>query len=97
MNGTSESTVYCCPSCESPQPSMHPATQAEGGEVLYICPDPWHEAAKCERCGGYCTNGAECAISQLVRKPRDWREKEPSGVPYELSLIPARIERPDYQ
>jgi hypothetical protein len=22
---------------------MHPATQADGGEVLYICPDSWHD------------------------------------------------------
>lgn len=30
-----------CPTCKSPQPSMHPATQHEG-EVLSLCRDPWH-------------------------------------------------------
>jgi hypothetical protein len=32
-----------CPSCNSRQKSMHPATQADGGEVLYLCPDSWHD------------------------------------------------------
>ena len=27
----------------------------------------------CPRCHGYCTNGAECGISQIVGKPHDWR------------------------
>jgi hypothetical protein len=34
-----------CPTCNSPQPSMHPAT-AEGGEVCHICPDPYHLPAE---------------------------------------------------
>jgi hypothetical protein len=33
-----------CPTCDSPQPSMHPAVQ-EGGEVAVICPDPFHSDA----------------------------------------------------
>jgi hypothetical protein len=31
-----------CPSCESPDPRLHPAVQAEG-EVAYICPDSFHQ------------------------------------------------------
>lgn len=31
-----------CPSCGSPEPHLHPATQAEG-EVTRICPSSWHE------------------------------------------------------
>lgn len=34
-----------CPTCESPEPRLHPATQAEG-EVMEICPDPFHESAR---------------------------------------------------
>lgn len=30
-----------CPTCESPEPRLHPATQAEG-EVTALCPDPFH-------------------------------------------------------
>lgn len=30
-----------CPSCNSPDPKLHPATQFEG-EVIYICPDSFH-------------------------------------------------------
>lgn len=30
-----------CPTCESPSPRLHPATQAEG-EVIAICPDDFH-------------------------------------------------------
>jgi hypothetical protein len=36
-----------CPTCESPEPRLHPATQAEG-EVTHICPDPFHGAAEKE-------------------------------------------------
>ena len=36
-----ESGTLRCPTCNSPQPSMHPAT-AEGGEVCHICPDQFH-------------------------------------------------------
>jgi hypothetical protein len=31
-----------CPTCESPNPAMHPATQADGGEVN-LCRDSWHD------------------------------------------------------
>jgi hypothetical protein len=31
-----------CPSCESPEPRLHPAVQAEG-EVAYICSDSFHQ------------------------------------------------------
>lgn len=30
-----------CPSCDSPQPSMHPAA-GDGGEVTRVCADPFH-------------------------------------------------------
>jgi hypothetical protein len=30
-----------CPTCESPAPKLHPATQYQG-EVTAICPDPFH-------------------------------------------------------
>lgn len=30
-----------CPTCESPEPRLHPASQAEG-EVTHVCPDPFH-------------------------------------------------------
>lgn len=30
-----------CPTCDSPNPAAHPATQAEG-EVTHICPDTFH-------------------------------------------------------
>jgi hypothetical protein len=29
-----------CPTCDSPQPSMHPAVSG-GGEAI-LCPDAWH-------------------------------------------------------
>lgn len=31
-----------CPTCGSPQPSMHPAVSG-GGEVTVVCPDEFHE------------------------------------------------------
>lgn len=31
-----------CPTCDSPSPNFMPATQHEG-EVIAICPDPWHQ------------------------------------------------------
>lgn len=30
-----------CPTCESPSKQLHPALQADGGEV-HLCQDPWH-------------------------------------------------------
>lgn len=27
----------------------------------------------CGNCAGHCTNGAECAVSQFLGKPLDWR------------------------
>lgn len=30
-----------CPTCGSPNPAMHPSTQAEG-EVTHICTDEFH-------------------------------------------------------
>lgn len=30
-----------CPTCQAPEPRLHPATQAEG-EVTHLCPDPFH-------------------------------------------------------
>ncbi len=30
-----------CPTCESPEPSLHPAVSG-GGEVTHICDDPFH-------------------------------------------------------
>lgn len=32
---------FRCPTCESRQPSMHPAA-GDGGEVTSLCPDPFH-------------------------------------------------------
>jgi len=32
-----------CPKCKSPEPRLHPATGADGGEVAYICPDEFHK------------------------------------------------------
>lgn len=34
-----------CPTCGSREPRLHPATQA-GGEVIRICPDPYHTIAE---------------------------------------------------
>lgn len=34
-----------CPSCDSPEPRLHPATQAEG-EVTALCGDRFHASAK---------------------------------------------------
>jgi hypothetical protein len=45
----------------------------------------------CDRCGGYCTNGAECAVSQFLGKPRDWRGLDTASA-YEAQLIPPRVE-----
>ena len=53
-----------CPTCESPSPRMHPATQAEG-EVIALCPDPFHATSGCPNCppsydcesGNYYTGG----------------------------------------
>jgi hypothetical protein len=36
-----------CPTCGSPDPSWHPATQY-GGEISYLCRDPWHSPIKPE-------------------------------------------------
>jgi hypothetical protein len=33
-----------CPTCDSPQPSMHPAVSG-GGEAI-PCRDPWHDDAR---------------------------------------------------
>ncbi len=57
--------VRGCPTCDSPQPSMHPAVSG-GGEVTGLCPDAFHGAASdgdrapepisavyCEGCGVY--------------------------------------------
>lgn len=30
-----------CPTCDSPEPRLHPATQEEG-EVVAVCRDPYH-------------------------------------------------------
>jgi hypothetical protein len=30
-----------CPRCSAPHPELHPAMQAEGGEVQ-LCEHPWH-------------------------------------------------------
>lgn len=38
----------------------------------------------CPLCRGYCTNGAECAVSQLVGKRQDWR----SGTPVDIEPDP---------
>ncbi len=37
-----------CPTCDSPQPSMHPAVGA-GGEVMRVCPDSFHADALSRR------------------------------------------------
>ena len=37
-----ETVADHCPRCQSPSPSMHPAMQADGGEVQ-PCPHPWHD------------------------------------------------------
>jgi hypothetical protein len=42
-----------CPSCDAPEPRLHPATQAEG-EVAVICPDPYHNAPAIRTCA--CTH-----------------------------------------
>jgi hypothetical protein len=34
---------------------------------------------QCGLCGGHCTNGAECSISQFLGIPRDWREGPSDG------------------
>ncbi|MER7280492.1 hypothetical protein ABT369_39245 [Dactylosporangium sp. NPDC000244] len=47
-----------CPTCELPQPSMHPASSG-GGEVVRLCPDEFHvddraympENPRCPHCG----------------------------------------------
>lgn len=33
----------------------------------------------CEQCGGFCTNGAECTISQFLGKRQDWRVHHVTG------------------
>jgi hypothetical protein len=48
-----------CPTCESPNPSKHPATAFEG-EVI-PCKDPWHEQRHASLpAGGYPGHTAEC-------------------------------------
>lgn len=72
-----------CPTCMSPEPRLHPATQAEG-EVTHICPDPFHAhngdygvgVPRCPVDGQWCNTcrigggngiGGECA--RLAHKP----------------------------
>ena len=52
-----------CPTCESPQPSMHPATQHEG-EVLKLCRDPWHKPTAEEWEAEYRRQGLTCSDIQ---------------------------------
>jgi hypothetical protein len=42
--------------------------------------------AACGHCGGRCTNGAECAISQFLGKPLDWTQ--PDGIPADAYPFP---------
>jgi hypothetical protein len=37
----SKEDPYMCPTCQSPEPRLHPAV-SDGGEVTGICPDPFH-------------------------------------------------------
>lgn len=36
---------------------------------------------RCTRCSGYCLNGAQCALSQLLSKRWDWRSRFPVSLP----------------
>lgn len=36
-----------CPTCESPQPHLHPAVQHEG--EVHLCRDPWHASTESGR------------------------------------------------
>ena len=33
----------------------------------------WEAHPRCPRCGGYCTDAAQCAVSQFLGHPADWR------------------------
>jgi flavin-dependent thymidylate synthase len=43
MEDYPEERPSICPTCESPDPAQHPATQPDGGEVN-LCRDEWHNA-----------------------------------------------------
>jgi len=52
-----------CPTCDSPKPELHPAMQADGGEVQ-ICRDQWHAKSPppfptCPDCGRRVTTSWE--------------------------------------
>lgn len=54
-----------CPTCDSPQPSMHPAFGG-GGEVTSLCPDPFHGAPAVPGPQGVALEAA------VVRAARRW-------------------------
>lgn len=55
-----------CPTCGSPDPRRHPATQSEG-EVVALCPDAWHVDPKIRARGTSVVRKAD--VAQYERPP----------------------------
>lgn len=70
-----------CPTCESPEPSLHPAVSG-GGEVTHICDDPFHGPVPHEPAGvPVATSGPTVTMPDTGLNPPPLPPANPTGEP----------------